>query len=499
MRAEPPDDTPASERRRFLRFWPWLVLALAVVPAVWHVVDFPNDTDPEFPQVERPTFSRRPPPAYRLAEPGDTIDRIAIYVSAIAVVFSIGSLARAPGNRRLWLAALILSLAAFWHGATPGPTFDGWHGLGWRAMFDTAAPRALRLELASASLVGLALIAGILFKERARWRDLWGEARSRRVALLLVVAAVLVALRQVEVPGVEPVGYWPRWAFVWGMIAFDLALVQLLPPLPARRRPLRAAAWTAATAGFWFALTVGGIWVTLYHRPIDRFRAIVPGRIFISAMPTEWGLDVIQRRHHIKTIINLFPEDTPFQSARHPAELRFAQTHGIRYVGSPADLASSNAFLDRTLELAQDPNAWPILVHCHGCMDRTPAWWGIYRFVVQGDPLNDILRDIERHRGYRPKSSVTLLYNRVLPRCAPEHYRQDPTAARLVAWAHGAHDPDEALIEAGTGVANPGTAPRVGSGEGRDGRVPNLTQMRRSLQYKQALRDRPHPEPATPR
>ena len=36
------------------RFWPWLVLALTVIPAVWHVVDFDEDIDPEFPTVIRP-------------------------------------------------------------------------------------------------------------------------------------------------------------------------------------------------------------------------------------------------------------------------------------------------------------------------------------------------------------------------------------------------------------------------------------------------------------
>ncbi len=33
------------------RFWPWVVLALTVIPAVWHVVDFEEDIDVEFPNV----------------------------------------------------------------------------------------------------------------------------------------------------------------------------------------------------------------------------------------------------------------------------------------------------------------------------------------------------------------------------------------------------------------------------------------------------------------
>ncbi len=454
MSAENAGPELPTKRQRVLQLWPWLVLALAVVPAVWHVVDFPDDLDREFPQVERPNFSPLPPPAYRLAEAGDTIDRVAIYVSALAIVFSVVGLVRTRTNRGLWAVGLVLSLAGYWHAATPGPTFDGWYGLGWRTIGDRSAPVAQRLGLATTAIVGACLVAGILIRERGRWAQFWRTAREHRVAPLLIVALVLVIMRQWDPPHVEPVGYWPRWAFVWALIAFDLALVRLLPPVEGDRRWLRGGMYTLSGVGIWFALTIVGIWVTWYHRPIDRFRAIVPGRIFISAMPTREGLDVVERRHHIKTIINLFPEDTRFRSPRLPEELRFAKQHGIRYVLNSSDPTKSNAFLDETLRIAQDPNAWPILVHCHGCMDRTPAWWGIYRFVVKGDPLFDIMRDIERHRGYRPKATVTLLYNRVLPPRAPERYRNDPTATLLRQSAHGARDPDE-VVEAASGKSNP--------------------------------------------
>ncbi len=193
----------------------------------------------------------------------------------------------------------------------------------------------------------------------------------------------------------------------------------------------------------WVGLVAFGIAVTWYHRPLARMKVVVPDRIYLSAMPTPRGLAVAQERHHFKTIINLFPEDTPFRSPYHEDEVAFARKHGINYVASPSDPSpeASDAFLSQTLALAQDPSAWPILVHCHGCMDRSPAWMGIYRFVVQKRPLLEIMREIEQHRGYRPKGSVTLLYNRVLEPRAPEHYRDDPTAAILRQCAVGTHDP----------------------------------------------------------
>ncbi len=112
-------------------------------------------------------------------------------------------------------------------------------------------------------------------------------------------------------------------------------------------------------------------------------------------------------------------------------------------MGSPSDPSeeASSAFLDETLALAQDEHAWPILVHCHGCMDRSPAWMGIYKFLVKGRPLEEAMQEIERHRGYRPKASVILLYNRVLALRGGERYKADPTAAILRRCAEGTIDP----------------------------------------------------------
>ena len=88
------------------------------------------------------------------------------------------------------------------------------------------------------------------------------------------------------------------------------------------------------------------------------------------------------------------------------------------------------------------------------------------RFVCQGVPLADIMREIEQHRGYRPKASVTLLYNRVLSPRAPERYAADPTAALLRACAEGTRDPYyEDLLRAEARGANPSPEPRVSRGD----------------------------------
>ena len=455
---------PAGQRA-WWRWRPWIVLAMAIVPAVWHVVDFEDDVDSEFPLVARPTFSRRPPAAYRLAEPGDTIDRVALYASSAAVVLALAGRHSRPRGRGadFWLASLGLALAAFWHASTPGPTFDGWHGLGWRAIGDPAAPWPLRIGLAMAGLILSFWVVGQLPASRRRWAELIARGRENGILGLTLVAAILIGLRQVDLPGVEPVGYWPRWTFVWGMLAFDLALIGALPPLPSRASRIRLVLGAGGCAMF----VAGGLALTWLHRPLDRFKAIVPGKIYISGMPTYRGLQVAHARHRFRTIVNLFPEDLPGErSPRRGDELRFAREHGIRYYGSPLEVSQSEAFLELNLAVARDPAAWPVLVHCHACMDRTPAWTGIYRFVVQGWPLAEVMKEMERHRGYRPKASVTLLYNRVLRALAPERYARDETAALLRRCAVGTVDPHDEQVRAEAAAANIRDAERVSRRDG---------------------------------
>ncbi len=445
------DSEPSKLRRLLQQAWPWLILSTLVAVAAWHAFDFPDDLDVEFPKVARPTFSTHPPAVYRLAEPGDTLDRIGIYLSSLAIVVSIVGFCRGA-TRRPWSAALAVSIAVFWYSANPARGLDGWHGMGWSTVLDSQTPRLLRIGLlGSAGVLSCVIIWGLwpLLSDPSKLPEI---CRTRRVRGLLLMAIALAILRLIGLNGIEPAGYWPRCAFVGALVVFTAALLRMSSPLlvPRKTRLVIASAGVAA----WYALVLAGIWLTWYHRPLDRLRTVVPGRIYMSAMPTSSGLEIVQKRHHFKTIINLFPEDTEFRSPRLDQELRFAKSHGITYYGSPTEVAKSNEFLDLTLKLARDPDAWPILVHCHACMDRTPAWVGIYRYVVEGWKLDDVFRFIEEHRGYRPKASVTLLYNRVLPRLAPARHEVDPTAALLQGCAKGTRDPYYTQLEAELKGAN---------------------------------------------
>ena len=425
--------------------WHWLALGLLAGVAVWHAVDFADAPDSDFPKVVRPHFNAHPPAAYRLAEPGDTLDRVGLYLAAGALTLALIGLARVARDRRagmttpwaFWPAATALGLAAAWYAATPGPTFDGWHGLGWRTIADPVAPGTVRLTLLAAALVLTGVVAANCVANWSRRREWARLATEARAVPLLLLAAVMVGLRQVNIPGLEPAGYWPRCCLDLGLLAFALALIRLRPT-GERGLPIRGKVGVGLG---WAAIVAAGILLTLYHRPLARLRPVVPGKIYISAMPTYRGLAIEQSRLGFRTIINLFDEASTQASPHHADEIRFVREHGLRYLGSPSDGLESDRFLDETFRLANDPTAWPILIHCHGCMDRSPAWMGMYRFLFEHKPLADIYAEIERHRGTRPKAVVTLQYNRKLPRRAPEQFANDPTGAILLRCAAGVKDP----------------------------------------------------------
>lgn len=418
-----------------LGFWPWVVLALTTLPAIWYVVDHEEALDPEFPQVVRQTYNAYPPGAYRFAEAGDTIDHVAVYVSAAALVLCVWSCLRDP-RQRLRYAALALSLAAFWHACTPGPLLNGWHGLGWRTIFDPSVASSQRLALAAAAI---ALGLTVIWCARP-WnaRALARSARDNHVYWLLAFALVMMIARQL--PGVdrEPFGFWPRWIYVWGLFAWAFAVLRLTPQ--ATPGWTRRGVVTALIVA-WIGLDVVGRGIFWYQRPISRLREIEPGVLYLSAMPTYRGLTLAHERIGFKTIINLFPEFTPEQSPHWPDEQRFARENGIALYNQPPTDPTGVRYVQETLAIASDPANQPVLVHCHASMDRSPAWVGMFRFLVSGWSVKDAIAEIERHRGSRPKSSVTLLYNRMLPLLDAERAASDPTAALLKQNAEGTLDP----------------------------------------------------------
>ena len=149
------------------RHWPWLVLASMRDPGGLARRRLRGGHRPRVPhgRVARRSAACRPS-AYRLAEPGDTLDRIMIYLAAAGVVLAAGGLAAAPRPRALAGRAGRRAWPASGTARRPGPAVDGWYGLGWRTIADPRAPLRFALGL---------LAAAVALAERRRRRRLSRE------------------------------------------------------------------------------------------------------------------------------------------------------------------------------------------------------------------------------------------------------------------------------------------------------------------------------------
>ncbi len=138
-------------------------------------------------------------------------------------------------------------------------------------------------------------------------------------------------------------------------------------------RPHRPAGREARSSGLMVLVSLGldftGRGLFWYQRPLARLREVVPGRIYISAMPTYRGLKLAQERYHFRTIINLYPEYTPEQSPHWPDELRFARENGLKYLGNPPATAAAARIS------SPGRSSSPITrIHGRSWFTVTPAW-----------------------------------------------------------------------------------------------------------------------------
>ena len=142
------------------------------------------------------------PSAYRLAEPGDTLDRIMLYFAAASVVVlpSAGLVLNRGGM--LWPAG---SAARFgrtlWYSATPGPTVDGWYGLGWRTIADPQAPPVVRATLSCGAIFLGSIVGWTLVRQRGRLAAYWVHSGANGTRWLWITGWVLVLARQFDLPG----------------------------------------------------------------------------------------------------------------------------------------------------------------------------------------------------------------------------------------------------------------------------------------------------------
>ena len=182
--------------------------------------------------------------------------------------------------------------------------------------------------------------------------------------------------------------------------------------------------WLLATA---LAIAVVGA-PALYYRMIysteKRFREVTPGKFYRCGQMSADAFRKNLREHKIRTVINLQDEyPDPLLSAGywdtpHIPESQVCAEEGAKFMfltwaGERGLLARNAAsptnrpqVIDDFLKVCDDPNNYPILIHCMAGLHRTGALTAVYRMEYEGWPVADAAREL-RANGYGDRKATT--------------------------------------------------------------------------------------------
>src|SRR5205823_5124257 len=133
-----------------------------------------------------------------------------------------------------------------------------------------------------------------------------------------------------------------------------------------------------------------------------RLRVVTPGAVYRSGQMTARGFADAVHRYGIKTVINLQNETPDPEVAPGLAESELCKQLGVRYVFLLPDLieryrarrGERPETIDAFLRVMDDPDSYPVLLHCRAGLHRTGILAALYRMEYEGWPLDSALREL---------------------------------------------------------------------------------------------------------
>ncbi len=142
-------------------------------------------------------------------------------------------------------------------------------------------------------------------------------------------------------------------------------------------------------------LLLGGAWYYWYVHMHYRFEAIVPGKVYKSALIDPDDLEKFLLEHHIRTVIDLL--DPGVQDRLNPAKQahidaedaairKINETHGtqIRHVNIPSGQVPTKKTLTKFFQVLDDNASYPVLIHCYHGTGRAAIYSALYRIEYEG-------------------------------------------------------------------------------------------------------------------
>lgn len=144
-----------------------------------------------------------------------------------------------------------------------------------------------------------------------------------------------------------------------------------------------------------------------------RVRIVTPGRFYRSGQMQADALRQFIHDHGIRTVINLQNETPDPNVGNGQMESQVCAEMGARYVFLPPDLIDRYripkerpATIDQYLQILDDPNAYPVLLHCKAGLHRTGVLTALYRMEYEGWTLQEAHDELLRNGFGRTQATV---------------------------------------------------------------------------------------------
>ena len=182
--------------------------------------------------------------------------------------------------------------------------------------------------------------------------------------------------------------------------------------------------WVLAAGLAILIIAVPAVRYRVVYTTEKRFREVTPGKFYRCGQMSADAFRKEIRTHHIKTVINLqdeYPDpllSAGFWDRPHIPESRVCAEEGAKFLfltwaGERGLLARTEAspthrpqVIDDFLKVCDDPNNYPILIHCMAGLHRTGALAAIYRMEYDGWSTADAVREL-RANGYGDRKATT--------------------------------------------------------------------------------------------
>jgi tyrosine-protein phosphatase SIW14 len=182
--------------------------------------------------------------------------------------------------------------------------------------------------------------------------------------------------------------------------------------------------WVLATVLAMLIIAVPAVRYRVVYSTEKRFREVTPGKFYRCGQLSADAFRKQIREHHIKTVVNLqdeFPDpllSEGYWDRPHVPESQVCAEAGANFLflsfAGDRGLLERNAaspthrprVIDEFLKVCDDPNNYPILIHCMAGLHRTGALTAVYRMEYEGWPVADAVREL-RANGYGDRKATT--------------------------------------------------------------------------------------------